>query len=1027
MHERDVEANDERRPLTVLFSDLVRSTGLSASIDDEEFVAVIDAYYGIVEEVCARHGGYIAQHLGDGVFVWFGYPITREDDADRAVTAGFELIELLREPSDALERKLGVRFDARVGIHSGSAVVRPVPEGGFTSLGFTVNFAAKVQAAAPIGGVLISEATLELLRWLPEVHPAGDISVSGAEGTIHVFHVTGPAPAYGVPPLTVLAPLVGRDEACAHLVASWEEAATAPGSTVVVAGTAGIGKTRIARELARVAERTGRVLWLRCDRYREAVSFWPVRSAVLALAGFVGPNRATSANRVQHLLEQHGLAPAAAAAVIRALALEAGDVQTVTEVDPLRAHSDALDGIVTLLGSLACDEPVLLVVEDLQFADASTIELVERLAASNRPGLLVLATMRHEGQVETVSRASTCIELEPLDDAESTRLLELLDPSGAIDAEQRTRLVGQSGGIPLFIEALVFEEARTDVSGIRRALLPHSAVPVALQRPILARIEAAHVDSSVTKAAAVIGNRFALDVLAAVTRRSLDELREAMGELQRLELITPLGDDVYEFRHSMIRDLAYDMLVAESRARLHSSTADALLALRKPDASLLAFHYEHGGRFAEAIDAGLRAGIESRDSGAYREAETVLTRTIELLNAGHGGADSDDKLLLAHQLRGFFRVATAPDVYRSGDEDYHAGLEVLRRHDPGPEVLWTLAGQWADAMFRGLLDDAVEILDLFRSVAIARAPEALPANTAGYGIVASLRADYAEARRLLEDALGQIDRDGWPESLVRNWTTPDYPPITIRAHLSPVLTMLGDTTAARQRAAEAEEIANELPWPIGPFGTAYAKAYQAAALGTVGDGAAVLALGGAIQQIGSERGLEFWEKLGLLYLAVGSAQMFPSAMTISGLELTLDALKTAGSEALLLPYVSNAAAAAMLKTDENERALQVLDEAIRSGQAHGIRCYESEALRLRAEALDRLGKDGRSDLQAAIRLAHDQHAVLYELRARLAHEASDASADERRSCRAGITELLAGIPEDSDLAEVAQARQLTAV
>src|SRR5690349_15456986 len=262
MHERDVEANDERRPLTVLFSDLVRSTGLSASIDDEEFVALIDAYYEIVEEVCARHGGYIAAHLGDGVFVWFGYPVTREDDADRAVAAGFELIERLREPSDALERKLGVRLDARVGIHSGSAVVRPLPDGGVTSLGFTVNFAAKVQAAAPIGGVLISEATLELLRSLPEVHPAGDLAVSGAEGTIHVFHVTGTAPAYGVPPLAVLAPLVGRDEVCAQLVESWEEVAAASGSTVVVAGTAGIGKTRIARELARVAERTGRVLWL---------------------------------------------------------------------------------------------------------------------------------------------------------------------------------------------------------------------------------------------------------------------------------------------------------------------------------------------------------------------------------------------------------------------------------------------------------------------------------------------------------------------------------------------------------------------------------------------------------------------------------------------------------------------------------------------------------------------------------------------------------------------------------------------
>ena len=587
-------------------------------------------------------------------------------------------------------------------------------------------------------------------------------------------------------------------------------------------------------------------------------------------------------------------------------------------------------------------------------------------------------------------------------------------------------MIGVAGGIPLFLEALVYEHARTDVTGIRRSLLPRSAVPIALQQPILARIEGAHVDSSVTKAAAVIGNRFSLEVLGEVTRRPEEDLRQAMTELCRLELIVPAGGDTYEFSHPLIRDLAYDMLVAESRARLHSATAEALARGHDSDPAVLALHYERGRRFAEAIDAGLRAGAAARDSGAYLEAETMLTRTIALLNAGHGGVDRDDQLLLAHQLRGFFRVATSPDVYRAGDEDYHESIELLRRHKPGPEMLWTLAGQWADAMFRGRPDDAVEMLDLFRSIAVTSAPEAMPANTAGYGIVATVRADYREAKRLLEQALEQIERDGWPDSLVRKWATPDYPPVAIRAHLYPVLMMLGDTSGARRMASEAEEIAGGLPWPMGPFGTAYAKAYQAASLGVVGDGAAVMALGSAIHQIGSERGLEFWEKLGLLHVAVGGAQMFPNDMTISALEMTLEALKASGAQGLTLPYVSNTAATSMLATGECERALAVLEEAITLGRSNGVRCYEPDALRLQAEALDRLGRDGGPDLHAAIELAREQHAVLYELRALLALAQRVLAPDEYRSCRAAVAELLAQVPDDSDLVEVARARELIA-
>jgi hypothetical protein len=251
--------------------------------------------------------------------------------------------------------------------------------------------------------------------------------------------------------------------------------------------------------------------------------------------------------------------------------------------------------------------------------------------------------------------------------------------------------------------------------------------------------------------------------------------------------------------------------------------------------------------------------------------------------------------------------------------------------------------------------------------------------------------------------------------------------VTIRAHLYPVLMMLGDTSAAHRVACEAEEIAGGLPWPAGPFSTAYAKAYQAGALGVVGDGAAQMALGNAMHQIGSERGLEFWQQLGLLHVAVGGARMFPNDMTISALEMTLDALKATGAEGLMLPMVSNAAATAMLATGEHERALVVLEEAIRLARSNGVRCYEPDSLRLRSEALDRRGQDGAPDLHAAIELAREQHAVLYELRALLVLAERELAPDEYSSCREAIAEVLAQVPDDSDLVEVVRARELITV
>ena len=282
MDERDVEANDERRPLTIVFSDLVRSTSLSATIDDEDFIVIIERYYAIAEEVFTSHGGYIAEHIGDGVFVWFGYPVAREGDADRAVAAGIELIERIREAGAALERKFGDHIDARVGIHSGSVVVRTLAGGWRQRIRLRRQLRGEGAGGRADWRRASQRGDAGVLAGVPRGSARGDIAIAGAEGTIHLFHVVGATP-HPAPMLLSASPLVGRDQECARLVSSWEDARRA-GSTVVLAGTAGIGKTRPrARGGARVAEREGRVVWLRCDRYHESVSFWPVHGAVPSL------------------------------------------------------------------------------------------------------------------------------------------------------------------------------------------------------------------------------------------------------------------------------------------------------------------------------------------------------------------------------------------------------------------------------------------------------------------------------------------------------------------------------------------------------------------------------------------------------------------------------------------------------------------------------------------------------------------------------------------------------------------------
>lgn len=976
----------ERVLMTLLFSDLVGSTMLSEQVEPEQLRDLFSLYRATAREAVGRYGGYVMKYMGDGILAGFGYPDPHEDDARRAVLAALDLVAAMRATQADLERRVGVVPQVRIGIHTGRVVVADLSDDRISDerdsiVGVAPNLAARIQAVAQPDQVAISDVTQHLVDADFYMTSLGERALKGIRRPVEVFAVDRPrhAGARFHAERYRRGALVGRDRPIEQLATAWhavqDTARPVAGATFLVAGEPGIGKTRLVAELVRTVEAAGgRVLGAGCLPYYANVALWPVTQM---LERMLTTAAGTSSDRLGLLvahLDSLGMDPARSVPFLGPLIGVAPTPEyPAPELDPSAALDETLNHFVQWLGALGSGIPRLFVVEDLHWADPSTLALLGRLAARPPRGVLTVATTRLPEAVPWRDEA-TLVQLSRLGDAGAAALVGTVAGGVEMTDDLRASIVERAEGVPLFLEELT------------RSFLDRSGgdpMPLRVQELFTARLKAPGVDLRVVQAAATVGPTFDAEVVGDVVGDAATVARQLVV-LTNEGLIEPVDPQahLHRFRHALLRDAAYETQVLDVRAHNHARVAE-VLAARGAERALVAEHLDRAGDVMGATGQYLLAAQAEQARGAHTEAAGLLTRALELLQSLPESEDRDLSELTDRMLRAL-SVSSMQGYAAAEVQSDHRRAEMLAtRLGSRPEVLPSLIAIWAFWFTRGELGTARGLIDRLRSLVAQTAfgwfePEV--ESCAGWQ-------DFYEGH--LVDAQGHQQRamEGFlsrpaEQSVSPFWPLPNDPIAVSAIALACLATLRGDAQEADRWEASALARTEAIGFPRGPWSLAFVKTYGAWMRHFRGERAAARAMGAEVVAIGQEHGYAYWTMLGSSYMA-GPSLDKPERPFLEQVIVTLRAM---GQEAFA---ASNLAALAELidadgdvdaASDLIEQALQVVEKA-------GEELHRPDLLRRRAAyTLARGGPpaDAAADLRAAVEVATEQGARVTRLRAAVA-------------------------------------------
>ena len=631
-----------------MFCDLVGSTALSARLDPEDLREVIGAYHRCCADLITEAGGFVAKYMGDGVLAYFGYPQAHEHDAEHAVRAGLALVEA----APKLTTAAGVPLQVRVGIATGLVVVGDLIGAGAAQeqavVGETPNLAARLQALAEPGAVVIADGTRRLLGNLFELKDLGARDLKGIAGPARAWaalRASSVGSRFDALHTTGLTALVGREEESELLLRRWSRAKTGEGQVVLLSGEAGIGKSRLtAALLERLAGEPHTRLRYFCSPQRTDSAFHPIIGQMERAAGLAYDDKPQAKlDKLDAVLAQTSTSPEDAALFAEMLSLPNDGRYPALELAPEQRRQRVLEALMSQLAGLARRQPVLMIFEDLHWIDPTSLEVLGRTVdrIKTLPALLIV-TFRPEFNAPWVGQPHvTSLTLNRLGEREAAAIIARLVGNKALPADVMAEIVERTDGIPLFVEEMTKAVLEAESEGAARRTVaavpsPALAVPASLHASLMARLDRLGPAKEVAQIGSAIGREFSHALLASVARKPEAELGSALDRLVQAGLLFRQGvppQASYLFKHALVQDAAYGTLLREPRRALHARIAETLesqfaeIAESQPE--ILAHHCTEAGLIEKAAGLWGKAGQRSLARSALVEAAAQLTRALD--------------------------------------------------------------------------------------------------------------------------------------------------------------------------------------------------------------------------------------------------------------------------------------------------------------------------------------------------------------------------------------------------------------
>jgi class 3 adenylate cyclase/tetratricopeptide (TPR) repeat protein len=981
----------ERRHVTVMFCDLVGSTALSARIDPEDMGAVIGTYHRCVSDIVSRFDGFVAKHMGDGVLIYFGYPWAHEDDAERAVRAGLELVAAVF----SLKPRADTDLQCRIGIATGLVVVGDlVGAGEFRErsiVGETPNLAARLQALAKPNDVIITQTTRRLVGDLFEYNCLGAVEVKGMAEPVEICEVIRPSALesrFEALRANTLSPLVGRDEEIELLLRSWSQSAHGNGQVVLLSGEPGIGKSRLATTLEEKLENEPhtRMRYFSSSYHREH-ALYPIISQLRRAASLEPDDTPeTSLKKLEALLSSNSPSGEEVVLLAELLSIPVPEERQLNDVTPLRRKEKTFDALLRYLELLAHDRPMLIVYEDVHWLDPTSRDLLNLTIARVRHlPVLLLVTFRPEFQPSWTSEPHvTMLELGPLDRRQGVELVERLGKK-ELGQDIIAEIVDRTDGVPLFVEELtkaVIEAGAHEItSASRQALL---TAPASLQALLMARLDRLGLPArGLAQIGAAIGREFSYDLLAAVACRSHTELQSALIRLTEAGLIFCQGsppDALFLFKHALVQDVAYGMLLRSERLTLHTRIVEVLEVqfprLVESEPALLAHHSAAAGLIEKAAEYFGAAGRQAIARSAMSEAVAMLRKALAIITQLPNDASRWRRELALQSALGVALIAVKGYAASETGAVYNRARVLCDQLGDVKQLIRVASGQFSFHLVRAEMRAARRTAeDLLQNADTSGATDAkFTAHhlmgtslfcrgrlTAACAHLELAALKYTPYTRVIDTASGTRGAN------LR------VPGVAVPSLLAVTLCLLGRYREARMQCDLALAGARRSGRPLQLAYAVGGKAWLHALLREDAGG-----LIDELSVIAREQSFPYWAAVASIYEAGAAAQKGKPAEAAAMFAESVKAHRAIGSRSMI-PWWAGLVAS-VLNRDEAE---VLLSEQLRQIEETGERWCAADIHRVRGEVAWRRGdlRSAQAYLRKAIALAQAQKARHWELRA----------------------------------------------